>query len=127
MTAPKIDITDAGIENYFKNKDNAGPRVKLSDIESEIKSIEYFTALDGLRATMGENWVPPIGHKLDMMLFCIITMNNGFVFTGENSCVDRSNYNRAMSEQMSKQQAMNKAWPIFGYMLTDKLHKEKTA
>lgn len=62
-------------------------------------------------------------HKLGPTLtHCAIHMDNGFIATGESACVDPANYNRDVGERLAYDQAFNKLWPLFGFMLAEARH-----
>ncbi len=74
-------------------------RVTVSDMEAKIKMTIY-QRLEGTTTTI-----------------CQITMENGFTVTGTSACVDPKNYNQALGEKYSYEQAFNKLWELEGYLL----------
>lgn len=74
-------------------------RVTVSDMEAKIKMTIY-QRLEGTTTTI-----------------CQITMQNGFTVTGTSACVDPKNYNQALGEKYSYEQAFNKLWELEGYLL----------
>lgn len=76
-------------------------------LQSEIINVEY--------------------HRLTgTMTHCAITVKNGFVFTGESSCVDAANYNKELGEKYAYEAAIDGMWMPYGFMLKEKLHEFKT-
>jgi hypothetical protein len=77
-------------------------RVTVSDMEAKIKMTIY-QRLEGTTTTI-----------------CQITMQNGFTVTGTSACVDPKNYNQALGEKYSYEQAFNKLWELEGYLLLER-------
>lgn len=70
-------------------------------LENEIKHVAY-TRLTGT------------------LTHCAITVENGFVFTGESACVDESNYDREIGEKVAYSNAFEKMWMPYGFFLKQK-------
>lgn len=70
-------------------------------LENEIKHVTY-TRLTGT------------------LTHCAITVENGFVFTGESACVDESNYEREIGEKVAYSNAFEKMWMPYGFYLKQK-------
>lgn len=86
---------------------NKSIRVTPELIESKIRSYEYFTS-----------------HK-NTLTFCVITLENGFVVTGESACASPENFNQEIGERLARKQAENKIWMLEGYLLKEKLYKNE--
>lgn len=54
---------------------------------------------------------------------CALTLKNGFVVTGESSCVSKKNFNSIVGEQLARDQAVDKVWMLEGYLLKQKLYE----
>lgn len=80
-------------------------KVTDESIKAKIREVSY------------QKLSPKITH-------CIITMSNGFQVTGESACVDPANYNQEIGERIAYENAFDKIWPLEGYLLQEKLHKE---
>lgn len=80
-----------------------GPKITPSDIEANIVKVQY-QVFEG------------------RLTICVITLKNGFLVTGESSCVDAANFNKELGEQFAKEQAIDKIWGFMGYALRDKLY-----
>lgn len=50
---------------------------------------------------------------------CQLHMVNGYVVLGFSACVEPSNYNRALGEKYAYEDAINKLWPLEGYLLAE--------
>jgi hypothetical protein len=51
---------------------------------------------------------------------CSIRLDNGFSVRGESACVDPANYNREIGEKIAYDNAFQKLWPLFGFLLAEK-------
>lgn len=56
---------------------------------------------------------------------CIITVFNGFTFTGEAACVDTANYVKEFGESIAYDNAFDKMWGAYGFLLAQHLHDNK--
>lgn len=75
-------------------------RVKKEDIEARITGHTF--------------------HKLgETVTLCSIELDNGFSVRGESACVNPENYNQEIGEKLSYDQAFNKLWPLFGFLLAE--------
>jgi hypothetical protein len=79
--------------------------VTLNDIQGKVKKTTYTVLPDG-KTTV-----------------CQLHMENGYTINGHSACVDPANYNQALGEKYAYEDAINKAWPLEGYLLAEKLHK----
>jgi len=57
--------------------------------------------------------------------FCQVDMVNGYTIWGMSACVDPTKYNQALGEKYSFEDALNKAWPLEGYLLAERLFWER--
>lgn len=88
---------------------SAGERVTLPDMKARIVSATYQN-LEGSTVTV-----------------CNLTLDNGYSVRGESACVDPANYNPAIGERIAYDQAINKLWPLFGFLLAERIHLSKLA
>ena len=56
----------------------------------------------------------------ETLTHCNITLDNGFNVTGESACVNPENYNQEIGEKIAHDNAFNKLWPLFGFLLAEK-------
>ena len=61
----------------------------------------------------------------ETLTICVITTKNGFKVTGESACADPAIYNKADGEKYAKQAAIEKLWPLEGYLLKQRLFDAK--
>lgn len=62
------------------------------------------------------------GNKLTV---AVITLPTNFKVTGEASCVDANNFDKALGEKYALENAVEKLWELEGYLLANKLHESK--
>jgi hypothetical protein len=117
------------VEKEIQAKGLTAPRVTPSDIQSEIVSEYYFTALQGARMEgldyidkLGQVRQPmPLHSVLGLLTFCVLVLRNGFTVTGESACASPENYDEALGRQIARRNAEAKIWPLLGFRLRDRL------
>lgn len=83
-------------------------KLTLEDIKSVIVKAEY--------------------HRLtDKLTTCVLTLKNGYTVTGENACVDASNYVKEIGEKIAYDNAVDKIWILEGYLLQQKLFENQAS
>jgi hypothetical protein len=111
-------------------------KVTIEDIEKNIASEHYFTALDGVKGayayitdTVAEVEVIKDGvyvmqsrDTLGLLTFCVLVLKNGFTVTGQSACVDPKNFDQLKGRTYAREDAINKVWPLMGYALKDRLN-----
>ena len=118
-------ISDEQIEQEIQDKGLTAPRVTLADIEAAIASESYFTAFDGI---VGRGMVDEIqgavsrgevesGGPLSRLTFCVLVLKSGFSVTGESACVSPENFDAELGRKIARQNALDKCWPLFGFLL----------
>jgi hypothetical protein len=132
------DMNDQQIESEIQAKGLTAPRVTPQDIEANIASEHYFTAADGYAgaASVGdmsglptdESGLPLIDppQELELLTFCVLTLRNGFTVTGESACASPENFDAELGRKIARQNAVNKVWPLLGFLLKEKLHAENS-
>lgn len=55
----------------------------------------------------------------DTLTICVITLDNGYQVIGEAACVKTENFNEDIGQRISRQNAFNKLWPLFGFVLAE--------
>jgi len=58
---------------------------------------------------------------------CQLFMENGYVILGTSACVDPSKFNKALGEKYAYEDAINKAWPLEGYLLAEEIFQRGKA
>ena len=78
-----------------------GEKVTKDQILSRIKSVDY-------------SMLPK-----STVTLCNITLDNGFSVRGESACVDPANFDQKIGEEIAYNNAFNKLWPLFGFLLAE--------
>jgi hypothetical protein len=85
-----------------------GERVTLEYIQSRIASKD-FLVLSGSTITI-----------------CNIVLDNGYSVRGESACVDPANFNKEIGQHYAEKQALDKLWPLFGFLLAETRYLRST-
>jgi hypothetical protein len=126
---------DQQIESEIVRKGKIAPRVTPADIDAAIASEHYFTAEEGLEGSVGgaasyadavirgdEERIPV---SLGLLTFCVLVLRNGFAVTGESACASAENFDAVIGRKIARQNAVEKIWPLEGYLLKDRLASNK--
>lgn len=125
-------MNDIEIESEIKNKGLTEPRVTPQRINDVIASEHYFTAQNGaMGAYAAGGGVHPFGgtpskethDALGLLTFCVLVLENGFTVTGESACASPENFDAELGRKIARQNAVNKIWPLEGYLLKNKIHE----
>jgi hypothetical protein len=81
--------------------------VTLNSMQDRVKRTTY-TLMEGTTTT-----------------FCQLEMVNGYSVWGKSACVDPSKYNQGLGEKFAYEDAINKLWPLEGYLLAEELYAKK--
>lgn len=84
-------------------------KLDVTDIESVIQKVEY-VRLDGTNVTI-----------------CWLTLRNGFVVTGESSCVDPAEFKETVGKDLAFAAAKKKVWELEGYLLKQRMFEAEQA
>lgn len=118
---------DKAIEKEIQAKGLTAPRITPADIEENIASEHYFTALEGVMSPGGSGKqknppVPDPSVALGLLTFCVLILKNGFTVTGESACASPENFDAELGRKIARRNAVDKIWPLMGYELRSKLH-----
>jgi hypothetical protein len=121
-------MNDQAIEQEIQAKGKTAPRVTPADIEANIAGENYFAAADGVfgshhRNSPHFNGIPG-PHALELLTFCVLTLKNGFTVTGESACASPENFDAEIGRNIARQNAVQKIWPLMGYVLKQQLHEQ---
>lgn len=114
------------IEQEIQAKGLTAPRVTSADIEANIASEHYFTAMDGVIGHADSPGIVagvPLQSPLDLLTFCVLVLRNGFTVTGESACASPENFDAEIGRKVARANAVNKVWPLMGYALKDELSR----
>lgn len=84
----------------------SAPKVTLAQIKAKIVAVDFLLMPDK-RTTI-----------------CHITLQNGYTVRGESSCVSKENFDAALGQELAQADAIDKIWPLEGYLLAEKLYQE---
>ena len=76
------------------------PRVTLEQMTARIKDVQY--------TRIGETTT-----------HCLVKLDNGYTVSGESACVNPANYNKEIGERIAHDNAFQKLWPLFGFLLAE--------
>ena len=107
---------------------STAPRVTPADIEANIASEYYFTAMEGVegtdpKATVYGQWDEEFPDELARLTFCVLILRNGFMVTGESACSSPENFDAEIGRKVARDNAVQKLWPLMGYALKQDLHR----
>ncbi len=94
--------------NYPETPQNR-TAITLPDILNKVKKATY-TILPDTTTTV-----------------CQLFMENGYVVLGTSACVDPAKFNKALGEKYAYEDAINKVWPLEGYLLAEEIFKRNGA
>ncbi len=109
-------MTNEAIEKEIQEKGLTAPRVTPARIEEVIAGEYYFTALNGVGTYQTAHHIP-----LSLLTFCVLVLTNGFTVTGESACASPENFNAELGQKIARANAVNKIWPLEGYLLKQQL------
>jgi Phage protein (N4 Gp49/phage Sf6 gene 66) family len=122
--ANKGNTMNDNIENEIQAKGLIAPRVTPDDINANIVSEHYFTAMDGAEAgylNIMEHGSDPLPKSLNLLTFCVLVLRNGFTVAGESACASPENFDAEVGRKIARQNAVQKIWPLMGYELKCRL------
>jgi hypothetical protein len=104
------------IGKMIEAKGMTAPRITPADIQACISSEHYFTAGQALNELEGQS-----PAALDLLTFCVLVLRNGFTVTGESACASPENFDAEIGRKIARQNAVQKAWMLEGYLLKERL------
>ena len=119
--------TEKQIEQEIQDKGLTAPRVTPDHIESCITGEYYFTADKAVQACMLQQddatILTGMQSELRLLTFCVLVLKNGFTVTGESACASPENFNAEIGRKIARANALQKIWPLEGYLLKQQLHE----
>jgi len=122
IQSPRTD--DIAIEQEIQAKGLTAPRITPADIERNIAGELYFTAAQGIAGAEGVPAMDDFLKKyasLEVLTFCVLVLNNGFIVTGESACASPKNFDAEIGREIARANAVDKIWPLMGYALKQQL------
>lgn len=93
------------------DKSPSDVRVTKEMIDARIKRVDYMGMFNG--------------SEHPTMTVCTIMLDNGYSVAGTSACVDPKNYNRDVGETRAYQNAYEKLYGLFGFLLAETLYRAK--
>ncbi|CAI8984878.1 Gp49 family protein [Pseudomonas chlororaphis] len=121
-------MSDQAIEQEIQVKGKTAPRITPADLQANIASEHYFTALDGVDGHYRGGYQAQgvaNAQSLSLLTFCVLVLRNGFTVTGESACASPENFDAEIGRKIARQNAEQKIWPLMGYELKQRLHEAK--
>jgi len=113
------------VEQEIQRKGLTAPRVTPADIEANIASEHYFTAMEGcVGAHQAGAAFGAVPETLGLLTFCVLVLRNGFTVTGESACASPKNFNAELGRKIARTNAVAKMWPLMGYALREELVRD---
>jgi len=96
-------MNENNIEREINEKGLNAPRLTPSMIDKKIIKEDY--------------------HVFnDVLTVCCITLENGFMITGESACASPENFDEELGKKIAFGNARDKIWQLEGYLLKEKLN-----
>jgi hypothetical protein len=100
-----MNKADEEIEALIQMKGLTAPRITPEHLEAQIVAEQYHVFY---------------GTTLTV---CALVLKNGFVVTGESACASPENYDAELGRKIARDKAIDKIWPLEGYLLRSQLSK----
>jgi hypothetical protein len=76
-------------------------------IKSKIKNIKHIVAFPG------------------KMVICVLELENGYIVTGQEACVDTKEFDLEVGKQLAYKNAESKIWELEGYLVQQKMYERE--
>lgn len=103
--SPLDPASDAEIEKLIQATGATAPRLTPDDIHAVITD-ESYTLLENTTTTI-----------------CYLTLQNGFVVTGESACISAENFDQKIGCEVAYKQALGKIWMLEGYLMKQRIYE----
>lgn len=118
-------MNDKDIEQEILAKGKTAARVTPAGVQANIVGEHYFTASEGVQAALHKQddltRLTGAHGELALLTFCVLVLKNGFTVTGESACASPENFDAEIGCKIARQNAVNKIWPLEGYLLKQQL------
>lgn len=99
------------------------PRVSLADIEGAICARYDLNAHEAV-TTYGGGGLPGV-PPLRVLSLCLLVMSNGFTVVGKSAPASPENFDAELGCKLAYEDAIRQLWPLMGFALRDRLHRDK--
>jgi hypothetical protein len=86
-------------------------------MDEKIERLPVRVTLDGMQAKVKSTTYTRLPDTTTTI--CQLTLENGYTVLGTSACVDPKQYNQALGEKYAYEDAINKMWPLEGYLLAE--------
>ncbi|MGC1098543.1 Gp49 family protein [Pantoea agglomerans] len=118
-------MSDKDIEKEIQAKGKTAPRVTPDHIESVIAECHYLNVGDSVQtAWPDKSAMDACSPALDLLTICVLVLKNGFTVTGESACASPENFDAEIGRKIARDNALQKIWPLEGYLLKQKLSEQ---
>lgn len=103
------DTSDSAIEREIVAKGLNAPRLRPSDLDSNIQKIEYVTHT----SSSGQ-----------VLRWAVLVLQNGFSAVGDPSvAVSSANDDEEIGKKVAFENSKQRLWPLMGYELKERLYQ----
>lgn len=106
-------------------RDAKAPRVTLGDIVHAIKGVYYVNAGQAVRAVYDRPSAVSQTTELNTLTICLAVLENGFVVIGKSAPASAANFDEEKGRNFAYEDAARQIWPLMGFALRERLHKEE--
>jgi hypothetical protein len=119
MESKALEVTEA-----YSAARSAHPRVTLESMRAKIIHEFYFVLGDALDLLDMSPATEADLTALDVYTVCVLVLDNGWVVTGHSAPASPDNFDKEKGRTFAYEKAIAQLWPLEGYLLRAKLHKE---
>lgn len=101
MSDDDLKLTLAGADATVAK--STAPKITLDGIKAKVAKAEYFYS--------------------GVFTIAVLTLKNGFKVTGQSAPASPDNYNPDVGNRYAYEDALEKLWPLEGYLLREQLHR----
>lgn len=98
-------MNDKEIEKEIQDKKLNAPRITPDRLEKVIRHEQYYVFPE------------------TTFTACLLSLENGYTVLGESACASPENFNAELGRKIARSNAVNKIWPLEGYLLRQRLHE----
>jgi hypothetical protein len=111
------------------------PRVSLADIEAAIADRFYIDganlargalAIAGAVSTLEQDQHVEKFPSLGVLTVCVVVLRNGFTVVGKSAPASADNFDANLGRKFAYEDAIRQLWPLMGFELRARLHREAT-
>lgn len=103
MTKPAMTLDE--VQKFVEANSNAN-RVTKETMEAKIDNVQWY-------------------DMPGTLTICVITMQNGFTFTGKSACADPANFNKEVGHRYAYEDAFKQIWSHEAYLIRERMFRGK--